>query len=121
MNTLRAGLFVMSMTAAANAPAQASDDIFLNGYEQFTLTIGNVLDWCSIKEDGGASYMASAVLNQGKVVNLSAEPISGFIWGHWTGTDGDSGSGDENKVTTVTMDSDRAVIACCPFPNGTGC
>jgi len=109
----------MSMAATAHAAIDA-DDIFLNGFEQFTLTIDNILAWCSINENGEA-YSPSEVFNQGTVVDLNAAPLTGFIWGHWTGTDGDTGSGDTNQTTTVTMTSDRAVTACCPFPNGSGC
>ena len=130
MNAMRAWNWFLFVSAATALPAAASgspladppaDEIFLNGYEQFTLTIDNVLAWCSIHENGGTGYSLSAVFNQGTVVDLSAAPQPGFIWGHWEGTDGDTGSGDTNQTTTVTMTSDRAVIACCPFPNGTGC
>lgn len=122
MNAMRAWMLVVSMAMAGNALAAAEpDNIYMNGFEQFTLTIDNVLAWCSIDENGGDGYAPTAVFNQGTVVDLNAAPITGFIWGHWTGTDGDHGSGDTNQATTVTMTSDRAVIACCPFPDGSGC
>lgn len=122
MNAIRASMLVASMTMAGNVVASVQpDEIFPNGFEQFTLTIDNFLAWCSISENGAAGYSPSAVFNQGTVVTLNAAPVTGFIWGHWTGTDGDAGAGDTNQATTVTMKADRAVLACCPFPNGTGC
>jgi hypothetical protein len=113
-------LISMAATSASPAVEQLPDEIYLNGFEQFTLTIDDFLAWCSIQENG-ATYNEVTVFNQGTVVDLNAAPVAGFIWGHWTGTDGDSGSGDTNQITTVTMKSDRSVVACCPFPNGTGC
>jgi hypothetical protein len=124
MNALGASKWILFVSMAATfanpAVAELPDEIYLNGFEQFTLTIDDFLAWCSIQENG-ATYNEFTVFNQGTVVDLNAGPVTGFIWGHWTGTDGDSGSGDTNQVTTVTMKSDRTVIACCPFPNGTGC
>jgi hypothetical protein len=98
-----------------------ADKIYVSEFEKFTLTINNVLLWCSISENGSASYSPSAAFNDNTVVDLFAQPKTGFIWGHWEGTDADTGSGDPTKQATVTMTSDRAVLACCPFPDNTGC
>jgi hypothetical protein len=38
-----------------------------------------------------------------------------FIWGYWTGTDGATNGNDTSMHTTVTMDADKSVQACCPF------
>jgi len=100
--------------------AASSDKIFVSEFEKFTLAIDNFLVWCSINENGD-TYTASATFNDNTVVDLFAEPITGFIWGHWEGTDNDSGAGDTNQATTVTLTTDKSVLACCPFPNGTGC
>ena len=47
----------------------------------------------------------------------SAAPNSIFVWGYWTGTDGDTAAGHDTRMTTtVTMTSDKTVVACCPDP-----
>src|SRR4051812_30623860 len=86
----------------------ASDKIFVSEFEQFTLTINNFLAWCSIDENSSGSFSPSMAFNDNTVVDLFAKPITGFIWGHWEGTDADIGSGDPTQQATVTMTSDRA-------------
>ena len=46
--------------------------------------------------------MPLAALVVGSVAQLDASPQPGYVWGYWTGTDGDTGSGDHNMATTVT-------------------
>ncbi len=82
----------------------------------FTLTINDYLNWCGITENGSA-YSATKSFPNGTVVNLNGTALSGFVWGYWTGTDGDkSAAHDKNQMTTATMSSDKTVLACCPFP-----
>jgi hypothetical protein len=84
------------------------------GGTQFTLTIDNFDNWCSITQDGQA-YSASKKYAKDTVVVLHAAPIGGFIWGYWTGTDGDTTSDhDTNQMTMVTMTGNKDVLACCP-------
>jgi hypothetical protein len=91
----------------------------------YTLTVTNYLDWCDVTENGTA-YPAGVPpamsFASGTVVNLSAVANSIFVWGYWTGTDGDTGAGhDMNMATTVTMTSDKTVAVCCPLPPSTTC
>ena len=58
--------------------------------------------------------MPLAALVVGSVAQLDASPQPGYVWGYWTGTDGDTGSGDDNMATTVTMNRNKQVVACCP-------
>jgi hypothetical protein len=83
----------------------------------FTLSINDYLAWCSVTEQG-ATYATSMTLPKGTVVNLDAMPASAtFVWGYWTGTDGDTTAAhDTNMMTTVTMSADKSLVACCPFP-----
>ena len=78
----------------------------------YTLMINNYSGWCTVTENG-ASYSPSKSFPAGTVVNLTAAPESGtFVWGYWSGTD--AGSHDTNMTTTVTMNADQNVLACCP-------
>ena len=77
------------------------------------LSIDDYLNWCSITENG-APYVVSESFDAGTVVNLSAAPNQGFVWGYWTGTDGAAGGQDMKMTTTVTMNGNKNVLACCP-------
>jgi hypothetical protein len=81
----------------------------------FTLLINNYLSWCDITEDG-AAFSPTKTFSPGTVVNLHAAPLSGFVWGYWSGTDADTGSHDTNMAATATMNANKTVLACCPFP-----
>ena len=90
------------------------------GLGPYALTVQNYLDWCNITENGTA-YPASVppVMSfaAGTVVNLNAVAGQFFVWGYWTGTDGDTTAAhDTNMTTTVTMNSDKTILACCPDP-----
>lgn len=92
----------------------------LPGNTTVTLTLENYLAWCSVSVDGGAaSTAASRVLQFPKdtVVALSGDKANAtFVFGYWVGTAGDTGpSHDTAMMTTVTMDADKTVQACCPF------
>jgi hypothetical protein len=78
------------------------------------LTVSNYLNWCNVTVDGDGGYIPMAAFVVGTVVDLDASPKTGYVWGYWTGTDGDTGSGDHNMATTVTMTANKEVIACCP-------
>jgi hypothetical protein len=93
-----------------------------SGGATYTLSVDNYLVWCSVEADGvplvfsRSNEVTSVDFPAGSVVTLSGDALSGFVWGYWTGTDGDTGAFDRNMVTTVTMDGDKSVLACCPFP-----
>jgi Divergent InlB B-repeat domain len=78
------------------------------------LTIDNYQGWCTVSVEGDAGYRPMAAFVVGTVVQLDASPLPGYVWGYWTGTDGDGGSGDRNMATTVTMNTSKQVVACCP-------
>lgn len=96
------------------------------------LHIVNDLDWCDVTVNGHKSVATSPADTfwpTGTVVTLHADPTpngtggSNFIWGYWTGTDGqqDGGTKDTHQDATITMSADQNLTVCCPFPNGTGC
>lgn len=86
----------------------------------FTLTITNYLDWCGITENG-AAFSTSKSFASGSVVQLQGSPLTGFVWGYWTGTDADTGAHDVSMAATVTMTADKTVLACCPVSAGQTC
>jgi len=99
-----------------------SDTIFVDGFENYVLTIDNYLAWCSVSVNGAAATAnpPPTPFSPGTVVPLFGQPVSAtFIWGYWRFTD--VPGHDTNQNTTVTMTSDRTVFVCCPFTNGTGC
>jgi len=102
----------------ASVAALPGDEIFPNGFEApFTLTINNDVAWCDVTIDGGLpdhSLTIVAPIFPGIVAQLHADPLLGFIWGFWNGTD--DGDGFTMQDTTVTMTSDRSVEVCCPIP-----
>jgi hypothetical protein len=114
-------LGLASMGGCSSSSSTATKDSGAgDGPLMYTLTVSNYLDWCDVTENG-TTYPASVppVMSfaPGTVVNLSAVPNAIFVWGYWTGTDGDTGAGhDMNMATTVTMTSDKTVAVCCPDP-----
>jgi hypothetical protein len=103
--------------ASNNSPVQDGGG---DGPLLYTLTVQNYLDWCDITENGSAYPAAvppAMSFAPGTVVHLGAAPNSIFVWGYWTGTDGDTGAApDTSMTTTVTMTSNKTVVACCPDP-----
>ncbi len=95
-----------------------SDGGFDAGQQVYILTIANYLNWCSITGLGDAGYLPTAAFIAGTVVPLEASPLPGYVWGYWTGTDGADGGHDLNMHTTVTMDANKQVDACCPQEGG---
>ena len=98
----------------------AGDEIFSDGFEVLvTLTVDDYLGWCTVAVGSlapSASQTLSLTERLGSIVNVDAQPNVGFIWGYWTGTDGDtSAAHDRNESTMVTMTADKTVLACCPF------
>ena len=105
-----------------NTQTVGPDEIFAGGFDPttFTLAITNYLAWCSISENG-SPFSPSMSFPRGSVVALHGDAVNGtFVWGYWTGTDADTGSNDTQKDATVTMSSDRSVLACCPFATSPG-
>lgn len=101
-----------TLTAADGGPtADAGPD---GGEVAVILTITNYQNWCNVTVDGDGGYRPMAAFVIGTVVQLDASPQPGYVWGYWTGTAGDTGSGDPNMATTVTMNADKQVVACCP-------
>lgn len=134
MRTLLFSLLTLVSTAPARAGSLGApggmlaaavaleDKIFRSAFELYTLTITNYLGWCSVIVDGGQSSTASSISKDyfdGALSFLHAEPVQPFVWGYWTGTDGDTGSGDTSQDASVTMTADRAVLACCPISGDT--
>jgi len=103
---------------SASSTPLPGEEIFPNGFEApFTLTITNDVMWCNVTIDDGlpdSSLTITAPIFPGIVANLHADPLLGFIWGFWNGTD--DGDGFTQQDTTVTMTSDRSVEVCCPIP-----
>jgi len=100
--------------------ATGGQDGAADGPVLYTLTVQNYLDWCNVTEDGTAYPLSAPPVMSfppGTVVNLNATAGASFVWGYWTGTDGDQTAGhDKSMTTTVTMTSNKTILACCPFP-----
>ncbi|HKA86338.1 MAG TPA: hypothetical protein VKE22_01690 [Haliangiales bacterium] len=79
----------------------------------YTLTIDNFINWCVVTVDG-VGYVTPVTFAAGSVAHLHADPAATFVWGYWTGTD--NPSPDRMQTTTVTMTSNKSVLACCPIP-----
>jgi len=105
-------------TATGGAAGSGATDA---GPVMYTLTLTNYLAWCTVTENSATST-ATMSFAPGTVVDLNATANLGFVWGYWTGTDGDTtASHDKNMTTTVTMTSDKSVLACCPLPPSQTC
>jgi hypothetical protein len=99
-----------------------------------TLTVKNVLDWCTVQIGQGAASadeVLTACVAPGTIA-LSASPLdASFILGPapWHGTAGDTGAGDPGtrpgdgtaRTTVVVGSTPVCVWVCCPFPTGSGC
>jgi hypothetical protein len=90
-----------------------------------TLKLENYLAWCTVTVNNGTPDSLDSVqmlqFPQGTVVNLHGDTKSAasFFWAYWVGTAGDTTSAhDTAMTTTVTMDANKTVQACCPI-NGT--
>jgi hypothetical protein len=91
----------------------------------FTLNIDDFLAWCDVSVNGGAPTSAppASSFEKGRVIPLHGDTANAsyFVWGFWTGTDGDSGATDTHMDTTVTMSADRSIYVCCPDIGLTTC
>jgi len=89
----------------------------------FTLHIVNELNWCVITVNGAKftppNNPPDTVYAPNAVVQLHADPVQGFVWGFWTGTD--AGGNDNNQDATATMSANKTVTVCCPIPGNTTC
>jgi hypothetical protein len=121
MKTTLIAFAMLSLSVAAGCGSSSSSNTTpTDGPVLYTLTVQNYLDWCDVTENGTV-YPASAPpvtsFAAGAVVNLNATAGSAFVWGYWTGTDGDTTSAhDTSMSTTVMMTSNKTILACCPFP-----
>jgi hypothetical protein len=108
----------IDVSATTSIATVSGDEIFPNSFEApFNLTISNDVAWCSVTIDGGAPDSSGTIMASifpGITAQLHAEPLPGFDWGFWNGTD--DGNGYTQMDTTVTMTSDRSVEVCCPIP-----
>jgi hypothetical protein len=102
-----------------------------------TLTIKNVLSWCSIAINGSDAGSSNAIITAtvpAGVNTLVATAEPGFIIGGadmWFGIDQNDGGaapgvdsdagGVTTSTATVTITGDHCVQVCCPFPAGNGC
>ena len=116
---LSAVLVALASHCGSSTGNSPGPDAGPDGGVQFVLNISNYEVWCAILENG-VSYSTATQFPAGTVVTLSATPLTGYVWGYWTGTDADDGGIDTDMATTVTMDSERNVLACCPL-RGMGC
>jgi hypothetical protein len=110
-SVLGGGCDSTTLTRVDGGPTDGGPD---GGNQAVILTIGDYQNWCTVTVDGDGGYRPMAAFVLGSVVQLSASPQPGYVWGYWTGTDGDSGHGDTNQATTVTMNANKQVVACCP-------
>ena len=126
-----------SMTAdAADAGQPGLDAAGETGGNTVTLTVKNVLNWCSITINGGAASTDAVITAQvprGTTTLVATPASSAFEIGPapWFGIDEndgglaagvDNGSGaTETSTATVTITGDHCVSVCCPFTNGSGC
>lgn len=112
--------------AAKDAPKDAPNDAVADAQPDvdagatFSLKLENYLSWCSVAVNGGTAN-TTAVQNlsfpAGTTVNLTGGPANAtFVWGYWVGTTGDvSATHDVATATTVVLNQNRTVQACCPF------
>jgi hypothetical protein len=83
------------------------------------LTINNYDVWCDVTvDDGDPSGGVDPIVVDvapGTVVDLHADKLNdSFQWGYWYGTEGGTERVTE-KSTTVTVNADMTVQACCPI------
>lgn len=106
---------------AATEVDALADEIFLNGFEQFALSINDYFGQCSVSVNGGAATSSPQpmLFPEGQIVSLHASANQGFVWRYWSGTDG--GEPDLNADTMVAMVADRQVLACCQTADQTTC
>jgi hypothetical protein len=116
----------MSKASAADMTTMAMPDMATSstgdGGGMFTLKLENYISWCALTVNNNAVPIMDVQTLQfapNTVVNLSGDKKNAtFVWGYWVGTTGDVGpSHDTMMMTTVKMDSDKTVQACCPFAN----
>jgi Divergent InlB B-repeat domain len=96
--------------------AGPTNDAGPGGFAGFVLNVNNYLDWCSVQVNSAPPIDVSGTytFDAGTVVTLHATGLTGFTFDYWLGTDGvDAGGLDQNASTTITMDSDVNVLACC--------
>jgi hypothetical protein len=131
MRTSLVAMFILCLTACgddsvahdlapANDLSSAAGD--MAGGAMFTLKLENYLSWCTVSVNSGTSStsgLQTLSFAPNAVVNLAGDKLTGFEWGYWVGTVGDTTAAHDTAMnTTVQMDKDRTVQACCPFASG---
>jgi hypothetical protein len=99
-----------------------------------SLTVENVLVWCSISINGSTPSPApvQVVCVPPGTQQLAATALVDFELGPWHDTAGDMGQGDPGTVTgtgqsavisttVVVGDTPKCVWICCPYTDGDGC
>jgi hypothetical protein len=84
-----------------------------DGGSGFSLTVNNFDNWCTVTIAGNPTDFTFA---PGTVLSLHAVGMPTFTFAYWLGTDGaNSGNNgqDPNATTTVTMNANKTVLACC--------
>ncbi len=113
--------------APATADAPLTDAPPADAKNGFTLHITNALNWCVVTVNGTVytppADFPDTVFAKDTVVNLHGDKFGTFVWGYWTGTDGqnDGGTQDTNHDATITMAADESVYVCCPISGQTTC
>jgi hypothetical protein len=104
----------------AGCPGCAPDAGPADAGSGLVLSVDNFDAWCTVTVNGAPLTLAGTyTFDAGTVVNLDAVANTGFVFAYWLGTDGaNSGNGEEdpNRTTTVTMDANMNVLACCNNP-----
>ena len=113
-----AGAVDAAASDAAKDAANGGDGAVDGG--MVTLRIQNYDLQCAISVDNGAVVTTAEEDLQeraGAVVHLTASRASAtYVFGYWVGTSGDrTAAHDTFMATTVNVDGDMTVQACCPF------
>jgi hypothetical protein len=106
-------------TTATDGAGETSTDAATDS-GKVTLTVENYLAWCTVSVNGASTSTASVQtidVTPGTVVNLVGDKANAtFVWGYWYGTAGDTTAAhDTAKTTTVTVNANMKIQACCPF------
>ena len=109
-------------TGTDATPTDSSTDASDGGSGNFTLTINDYLNWCSVRVNGGDASTAdpqtfqfppdASVSLQGDTANSGA-----FYWGYWQSANIGDGGKDTSKDASVVMNGNVNVLACCPVNN----
>jgi pectate disaccharide-lyase len=107
---LAAFLILVSHCGSTSSGGGPQNDAGTSG---LVLTIDDDINWCSLTVDSSAPFVGSATysFDAGTLVSLHAAGIPGFTFAYWSGTDSNT-----SASTTVTMNANMTVKACCNSP-----